>query len=565
MNSGECSDRGDRRDRGDRSDSCDRGRTSDTHNGSDLSKASRGLDRPNQLKTDADKASSHPHSLSSVEAAEAGFEGAFGAALLTPTSLSPVLGGELLITPQDLVDRAEDDLDSSSIRSGLRSAGPLAIAGVVTNGANVIVTVLLARLLATQSYGALNQLTGLFLIVSMPGSAVIVSVVRSVTSMSSSHSSMQIRHWGTRLHRQGSIALLIFAIISFGLRNWFSHTLGQHDGVGSFAILTAAGLWILLSVDRGLLQANRGYRSLAMNLIVEGGVKTVAMILFVIWGFSTTGGALGILLAEFAAVIHCRRASDRSWRKGSFLFDDETCQPERGVANRHTLAVTCKRWMTSWVSALKRDRRIMVKSPSRRSLILDLSTAVVSLSMVAWLQNIDVIVVGRDNPALSGSYAAVSVSSKVLVFGAILLGGYLLPEASIRWHRGGHALRQLWAVLLILAVPAIFLLALAGFAPRLLLDVVFHGRYLGAAPAFAPLVLAMVCLSITVVLSMYLLAIGRRWIAPLLIVGAFASTLAMIRAHGIALSTAQADLAVQATLALVVILGFIQLHHRRSK
>lgn len=565
MYSGDQVDQVDRVDQGRGRDQDDQGSSSDNHNESDSFKDSNVLYRPNQSRTETDQASSHPHSLSSVEAAEAGLEGAFGAALLTPTSLSPVLGGELLITSQDLVDRAEDDLDSSSIRSGLRSAGPLAIAGIVTNGANVIVTVLLARLLATQSYGALNQLTGLFLIVSMPGSAVIVSVVRSVTSMSSRNSPERIRHWGTRLHRQGSIALLTFAIISFSLRNWFSHTLGQHDGIGSFAILTAAGLWILLSIDRGLLQANRGYRSLAINLIVEGGVKTIAMILFVIWGLSATGGALGIMVAEFVAVVHCRRAADRSWRKVVLSFDDATPQPAAGVSTSRISTGPLKVWMIRWVSALKRDQRSIAKLPTRRSLIIDLTTAVISLSMVAWLQNIDVIVVGRDNPALSGSYAAVSVSSKVLVFGAILLGGYLLPEASIRWHQGGHALRQLLVVLLMLALPAAFLLVLSGFAPQLLLRVVFHGRYLGAASAFAPLVLAMVFLSITVVLSMYLLAVGRRWIAPLLVVGAFGSTLAMIRAHGIALSTAQADLAVQATLALVVILGFIQLHHRRSK
>ena len=41
----------------------------------------------------------------------------------------------------------------------------------------------------------------------------------------------------------------------------------------------------------------------------------------------------------------------------------------------------------------------------------------------------------RDRPRLSGSYAAVSVASKAVVFGAVALGGYLLPEAAIRWRR----------------------------------------------------------------------------------------------------------------------------------
>jgi len=79
-------------------------------------------------------------------------------------------------------------------------------------------------------------------------------------------------------------------------------------------------------------------------------------------------------------------------------------------------------------------------------------------------------VVGSDAPGVSGSYAAVSVASKALVFGALVLGGgYLLPEAAIRWREGGHALRQSAVTMLLLAVPAAALLALALAAPHLLL------------------------------------------------------------------------------------------------
>ena len=86
-------------------------------------------------------------------------------------------------------------------------------------------------------------------------------------------------------------------------------------------------------------------------------------------------------------------------------------------------------------------------------MVLDLVVASVCLSMVAVLQNIDVLVVGRDKGSHSGAYAAVSVTTKAIVFGAVVLGGYLLPEAAIRWRQGGHALRQLAVVLVLLAVP----------------------------------------------------------------------------------------------------------------
>jgi O-antigen/teichoic acid export membrane protein len=213
-----------------------------------------------------------------------------------------------------------------------------------------------------------------------------------------------------------------------------------------------------------------------------------------------------------------------------------------------------------WVAAVRPDPVLGGGSTVRRQVALDLAIASVSLSMVAVLQNVDVLVVGRDNPSHSGAYAAVSVTSKAIVFGAVVLGGYLLPEAAIRWRQGGHALRQLAVVLLLLSVPSVVLLAIALAAPEMLLQVVFHHAYTSAASALAPLVLAMILLSVTVVLTMYLLAVGRRWVAGALVGGAVALTLAVASVHGAPRATALVDLAVQAGVLAVIVVGFVAVH-----
>ena len=201
----------------------------------------------------------------------------------------------------------------------------------------------------------------------------------------------------------------------------------------------------------------------------------------------------------------------------------------------------------------------------RRRVVVDLAVASLALSMIAVLQNVDVLVVGREDPSRSGAYAAVSVTSKAIVFGAIVLGGYLLPEAAIRWRQGGHALRQLGVVLMFLAVPAVVLLVIAFTKPELFLSVVFHHHYLAASHALAPLVVAMCVLSVSVVLTMYLLAIGRRWVSGVLVVGAAALTGAVLAAHGAAKATATADLMVQVGLLLVITTGFTIVHYRRRQ
>jgi O-antigen/teichoic acid export membrane protein len=201
---------------------------------------------------------------------------------------------------------------------------------------------------------------------------------------------------------------------------------------------------------------------------------------------------------------------------------------------------------------------------SRRVVRLDLVAALVALATIALLQNIDVIVMGRLDPSAAGAYAAVSVSTKALVFAALVVGGYLLPEAAIRWEAGGHALRQLAVTLLLLAVPACVVVGVAGAVARPFLSELFSARYVAAAGAFLPLALAMVCLATTVVLTLYLLAVGDRRIAWLLVAGAAAATVAVGAAGGAPRATALADLAVQAVVTAAASAELWAVHRRRS-
>jgi len=454
---------------------------------------------------------------------------------LAPNAVGPTLGAELLLD-------AEARPGVESMRAGLLQAGPLAAAGVLANGASVVLTIALARLLTPHSYGVLNQLTGLYLILSMPGSAVVVAVVRRVTMWHEDGTGHLVRRWAGRVHRQGTMLVLAWAVLVFVSRHGVAVLLNQQSGIGIAAILTAAAFFVLLSLDRGLLQANRAYRPLAANLVVEIGVRLAAVLVLVLAGFGPSGAAVGVLIGEVVAAGHARYAAVRAWSGGQ--------GPHLWTA-------------TGWVAAVRPDPVLGVKASVRRTVALDLAVASISLSMVAVLQNVDVLVVGRDNPTQSGAYAAVSVTSKAIVFGAVVLGGYLLPEAAIRWRQGGHALRQLAVVLVLLAVPSVLLLSVAVLAPQVLLEVVFHHSYTAAADAIAPLVLAMIMLSVTVVLTMYLLAVGRRWVVLVLVGGAAALTIAVTEVHGAPRATALVDLATQAVVLIVIVTGFVAVHRFR--
>lgn len=403
---------------------------------------------------------------------------------------------------------------AQSIAQGIRHAGPLALSGLAANGANVIVTVVIARFLTTREYGLFAQLIALFLIVSMPGSAVVVAVVRRSAAMLTLRATERLARWAHAIQRRGLLLLagwvLLVLVVDAPMSSW----LGQEGYAALALMLTGAGFWVLLCVDRGLLQSCRAYNTLSVNLLVEGGVRTVGVLGFVVAGMGVTGAALGVFLAELATAIHARIASRRQ------------------VAHVHAPGGPV-------------DEDIIFSS---REIAHDLVFALAAMAMLAVLQNVDVIAVSSLGHAVSGSYAAISVASKSIVFAAVVLGSYLLPEAAIRHHEGEEGLHQVAVVLVILAVPAVALLGVALIFPHAALSLIFSDRYLDAASAFVPLVVAMICLAVTMVLTTYQLARARRSAVYLLVGGSALLTGAVIVADGDAVRTAQNDLAVQALL-----------------
>ena len=142
-------------------------------------------------------------------------------------------------------------------------------------------------------------------------------------------------------------------------------------------------------------------------------------------------------------------------------------------------------------------------------------------------------------------------------------GPTCLPEATIRWNEGGHAIRQLGVTLLFLAVPAVVLLGIALWVPYLvpLPDLHAEAGHRGAG-AFASLVGAMVFLCISVLLTNYLFGAGRRWIVLLLAAGSALAVVLVSAAGGRPVATARADLLVQALLAVAMGTAFLVIHHR---
>ncbi|ONH32044.1 hypothetical protein BL253_07750 [Pseudofrankia asymbiotica] len=418
------------------------------------------------------------------------------------------------------------------LRGAVRGATPLALAGLLANVANLGVTLVIARAMSTRSYGATAQLFALFMIVSMPGSALLVGVVRRVTTWTRTGRADLVAGWAARVRRTGLWGVVAVAVLALVARGPLAHELSLPGPGGVAETLTAGAAWCLLCVDRGLLQAAHRYRELAANLLVDAAVKGAATAGLVLAGLAQTGAAIAVLLGVLAALAHARRCLGPTTRAGS-------AQAAEGDQAAETPPAPA--WGARAAAAARGERRLAA----------ELGAALTALAFLALLQNVDVLIQGRLSPGESGQYAAVSVTCKVLMFGAVVLAGFLLPEAADRRHLGEHALHQLGATLAILALPAAALLVAAFTAPATLLSLAFGPRFTDASGALLPLAAAMTCLGATVLFTHYLLALGSRAVLVALGLTAAAAAGLIALAGGSPVTTARMDLAVQAVLAAV--------------
>ena len=389
----------------------------------------------------------------------------------------------------------------------------VAAAGFFANVLNLGVSVLIARLLNPNAYGAFSQMVGIFFIVALPGSALSVAVVRRATQYLVLDDEPLMRHWQRRLNqrllRWAAGFSLLALLASFGIAFWLGHRSWLAVWINTLAAIT----WALLNVDRALLQARQRYVDLAKNFVLEGLVRTVFMVAFSPLG--VTGIVLGLLVAISIARFHARRLVHPGARTDGPMLD------HTGITG-------------------------------------DLVIALATLGLLATLQFLDVFLVGRYASDHAGAYSAISQVAKTVVYGAIILGNFLLPETSIAARRGSDAYRQLAIACGLLSIPTVILLILSEVGAEQLLTVVFGARYSLAHASLSTLILAMAFLAGSTLLATYLLGSGRRWPTLWLAATTFGGAWFLASAHGRIPETVHRNLLLQAVTFLGLLVAALR-------
>jgi O-antigen/teichoic acid export membrane protein len=230
-------------------------------------------------------------------------------------------------------------------------------------------------------------------------------------------------------------------------------------------------LWTLLSVERGALQGFGSYRVVALSVIGEAASRLLFALTLVGVGLDVTGAFLGTALSLATVGL--------------------------------VLAVPLRQ-------RLPHPGRPGARVSRLRDLLAEARVPVVGLTLLFALQELHVIVVKHEaSGEAAGAYAVAAVAAKSIIWVAVGLALYLVPEAARRSEAGANAQPVLLRALGLIVVFSVPALLIFGLAAEPLLSVAFGDDLTDGAGALPWLGLAMALLACTYLSVQYLLALGR--------------------------------------------------------
>jgi glycosyltransferase involved in cell wall biosynthesis/O-antigen/teichoic acid export membrane protein len=357
-------------------------------------------------------------------------------------------------------------------RSDTGRAAGLAASLMANNFIALIFTVVFARLLGASGYGSLGALLAAFTVLIVPGSALQATVAREVSAAAvtpGANPAAGIRRWVRRL-LMGTIAL---CAVAFALREPTAALIGVDLDWAAAAILPTGGLWMVLCVQRGALQGLQHYGAVGLSIVGEAGARLGLGLILYAAGLGITGAFLGTTASIAAMVL-------------------ALAVPVHQAISRHP------------------PEPAGGAEPRFRYLLRRAWVPVVAFALIAALQNIDIVFVKHEaSDSAAGSYAAASVAAKAVIWIAIGLGLYLLPEAVRRTRLGQDARPVLFRTMALIGMVALPMITVYALAGRQVLAAVFGDDLTAASEALPLLALAMSLLAWAYLSVQYLLALGR--------------------------------------------------------
>jgi O-antigen/teichoic acid export membrane protein len=410
----------------------------------------------------------------------------------------------------DRIPPALQGLSAAITRPDTGRAAALGVASITQNLLGLVFTIVFARLLGASGYGSLAVLVSAYIILMVPGSALQIAVAREVggdVGAGNEHAGAGVRRWLVRL----ALATVLVTLAAIPLRSVIGGLINVDDLWGAAAVPVTAMIWAILCVERGALQGFQRYRPVALSIVGDASTRIAFALLLFAVGLDVTGAFLGAALGFLAMAL-------------ALLVPLLRELPPAALDDHHEAPL--------------------------RDLLAGARAPVIALTLLLAMQELHVIIIKHEASGdAAGSYAVTAVAAKAIVWIAVGLGMYLVPEAARRATRGQDARSALLRTLALLAVVGIPMVLVYAVAGRPLLETVFGEDLTLASDALPFLGMAMVFLASSYLAVQYLLALGHSRFIMLLAVALAVEVVSLVAIGADLTAVALAMLAIQAACA----------------
>ncbi len=370
----------------------------------------------------------------------------------------------------------------------------LAAATMSENLVEVVFTVIFTRWLGADGYGSLAALLNLSVILFVPGAALQVAAAREAT-LGRLGRGGELAGTLDRWTRHILVGLVVISVLAIVARQPLAELINVEQEWAAAAVPATGVLWLLLCLQRGLLQSARAYREVGLSILLEALGRLAVAVAFVGLGLGVTGAYLGTLAAIAVTAVVL-----------GWLLRRRLGPPARDT-RPHPLP----------------------------ELALGAALPIAALTLVAALQNVDVIMAKHVlSDAAAGVYAASTVAAKAVVWIAVGLGFWVLPEATRRAAAGGDPRPVLGRGLAVIVALSACALTIFGLVPALLLRTAFGAEYESGADVLLTLGAAYSLLAVSYLCVQFQLGLHRRRFALVLVVMAVAEPLLLLSAGDLA-------------------------------
>ena len=325
----------------------------------------------------------------------------------------------------------------------------------------------MARLLGPAEFGVFAVLISLVYFIAIPSDSVQTFVTKYTSKFKANGEFGKVKGMAFKIFYRGLKISLIIFIVSIPLIYLLAYFLNI-SFLLVFLTSTLIFFIFLLPTTRGLMQGMQQFNSLGGNMIIEGSLKLVFSILFVLGGMKVYGAITGLLLGVIFA----------------FVF---SLLP---------------------LGAIFKSKRKDVKITN---VYRSSSAIILVLVAIMGVQSIDIIIAKRIfSDVVAGQYAVLNLMGKIIFFGTIAISKVMLPISSEKFENGGKTRKILIKSLLSVGVLSLVGLFFYGLFPELIVGLLFGEEYLAVSSFVLLMGVAFTFFALANVVLLYGVAVDRK-------------------------------------------------------